>query len=196
MSDRHCVFPFQFNGSQYSQCTVEGSLRPGKSWCAVSTAEEGIAAPLLRSGKGKTWDFCAEENCTDQTVGEWKVSQSDCNTVDNEICVFPFIYNNVTHHKCTAEDNGGMLWCSTETDESGHHIPGKWGNCEDDCPTCTGSSTGPDPPQLCQLSFNNEQTKAACSTHDGGDPWCNFKTGQKWGYCEDSCIGKYKGRSK
>ena len=139
------------------------------------------------------WDFCAEENCTDQTVGEWKVSQSPCNTVDNEICVFPFIYNNATHHKCTAEDNGGMLWCSTETDESGHHIPDKQGNCKDDCPTCTTRDG-----DFCELSFNNGQTKAACSTMGGSDPWCDLKifAAPWWGYCDDSCIGKYNCCSK
>ena len=134
------------------------------------------------------WDFCAEDNCADQTVGEWYVANtppSPCNTTEEEPCVFPFLYNNTVQHKCTGEDNGGVLWCSTETDESGEHIPGKQGNCKQDCPTCT-TTDGP----LCEISFKNGQTKAACSTHDGDDPWCNMIEGD-WGYCADSCIGKF-----
>ena len=138
----------------------------------------------MEGGKVVDWDFCAEENCTDQTVGEWKVAQSPCNTVDEKICVFPFIYKNATHHKCTGEDNGGVLWCSTETDQSGAHIPGKHGNCKKDCPICTTTDG-----YFCELSFKKGQTVAVCSAHDGEDPWCRKIKGG-FGYCEESCIGK------
>ena len=54
-----------------------------------------------------------------------------------------------------------------------------------DCPTCT-TIDGP----LCEISFKNGPTKASCTTHDGDDPWCNKIEGG-WGYCDDSCFGKY-----
>ena len=44
-------------------------------------------------------------------------------------CVFPFSYKGVNYTKCTDVDHS-MHWCSTNTDENGHHIGGKWGDCK------------------------------------------------------------------
>ena len=144
------------------------------------------------------WAYCAQDNCTEKTVKDWKLENSPCNTVDNEICVFPFIYNNAKHHKCTGEDNGGVLWCSTETDESGHHIPGKQGNCKEDCPTCNTKDGG-----FCQPTFTDlgrdQHMHSACSTippyglnqfPNGIEPYCiEMDMGNQAAYCDDSCTG-------
>ena len=51
----------------------------------------------------------------------------------NSPCVFPFIYNNVRYAACTSIDNGGTPWCSTEVNDNGDYIEGKWGNCGPEC---------------------------------------------------------------
>lgn len=37
-SEAPCIFPFHFNGTEYSQCTGDGSLEEGKTWCAIKVA--------------------------------------------------------------------------------------------------------------------------------------------------------------
>ena len=54
-------------------------------------------------------------------------------------CIFPFRFNGVVYTQCTwvsAHLTEHKPWCSTEVDESGHHIggQGKWGNCGSGCP--------------------------------------------------------------
>ena len=50
-------------------------------------------------------------------------------------CVFPFTYKELTYTECTTFENNGTHWCSTEVDASGSYIDGKWGNCNERCPT-------------------------------------------------------------
>ena len=56
-------------------------------------------------------------------------------------CVFPFIHKNVTYDGCvsshtTKDDDEGKYWCSTQTNNTAHHVgggKGNWGHCPDDC---------------------------------------------------------------
>ena len=48
-------------------------------------------------------------------------------------CVFPYIYNNVSHSTCTIKDSQ-VQWCYTEVDSNGVGVWGKWGNCSPECP--------------------------------------------------------------
>ena len=44
----------------------------------------------------------------------------------------------MVYNRCTLDFGlDTKPWCSTEVDESGHHIggQGKWGNCGPNCPT-------------------------------------------------------------
>ena len=75
VKDAPCVFPFKYNGSQYSQCIGEGSLRQGETWCAVSVGEESMSAPLLKNEKGRVWDYCFRANCSHKTVAQWKAER-------------------------------------------------------------------------------------------------------------------------
>ena len=51
----------------------------------------------------------------------------------NQQCVFPFSYEGVTYEHCTSVGNNGTQWCSTEVDENGEYVSGKWGNCGSGC---------------------------------------------------------------
>ena len=47
-------------------------------------------------------------------------------------CHFPFTYEGITYFECT-EKKWDQLWCSTEVDNSGNFVSGKWGNCGNGC---------------------------------------------------------------
>ena len=71
---------------------------------------------------------------------------SECVTVDNRICIFPFNYQNQTYAGCTGEGApDGMLWCSTKVNSEGDHMAGQgeWGHCAADCPSAW-QRTNPD----------------------------------------------------
>ena len=60
----------------------------------------------------------------------------ECNTISgpssNVPCDFPFTYKNVTYDECVPIMDG--VWCSTEVDDDGYYISGKWGYCHPECP--------------------------------------------------------------
>merc|ERR1719427_1986038 len=47
-------------------------------------------------------------------------------------CVFPFVYEGVTHSTCVEVD-GNKSWCSTKVDVDGVFIESEWGYCGDNC---------------------------------------------------------------
>jgi hypothetical protein len=49
-------------------------------------------------------------------------------------CVFPFKYKGVEYSQCTNADKSTGNWCSIQTDSSGNHVAGQWGNCGAYCP--------------------------------------------------------------
>ena len=57
-------------------------------------------------------------------------------------CVFPFIYGNRIHDRCTSID-GDAPWCSTQVDSNGVHVSGQgaWEYCSDT--SCPGMSANP-----------------------------------------------------
>ena len=72
-------------------------------------------------------------------------------------CIFPFTFNGAEHHECTwdqAHLTEHLAWCSTQVDETGHHIggQGKWGNCGEGCPV------PPDPRNATVPSSGRPQT--------------------------------------
>ena len=52
--------------------------------------------------------------------------------VNNETCVFPFIYKGVTYRSCTSKDEN-KNWCYTEVDTNANGVEGKWGYCSPEC---------------------------------------------------------------
>ncbi|CAL4061469.1 unnamed protein product, partial [Meganyctiphanes norvegica] len=93
-------------------------------------------------------------------------------------CVFPFIYNGVSHNKCITEnDPEGKLWCSTKTDEQNRHVKGGnfWEHCTVPAPP-TASTRGSVP---CQFPFiYKEVSYSTCITKDdpNNELWCSTKT--------------------
>ena len=57
-------------------------------------------------------------------------------------CVFPFIYGDRIHDRCTSFD-GDSPWCSTKVDADGVHVSGQgnWEYCSD--PSCPGLAANP-----------------------------------------------------
>ena len=101
-----CVFPFHYKGKEYSQCIRDESKKNDGAWCATNVEGEEIV----------DWGYCAEDKCAEQTVEERRTSLfHPCNTTEEVPCIFPFRYKNTLYAKCIAEDNGGVLWCSTRT---------------------------------------------------------------------------------
>ena len=51
-------------------------------------------------------------------------------------CIFPFKFNGIEHFSCTWDmaERDNKPWCSTLVNDTGHHVPGKWGNCGPECP--------------------------------------------------------------
>ena len=43
------------------------------------------------------------------------------------------MYEGETYEQCTSVGNNGTDWCSTEIDENGEYVSGKWGNCGSGC---------------------------------------------------------------
>merc|ERR1712107_755103 len=89
---------------------------------------------------------------------------NSCSTLSGGTCVFPFIYNGVTHFQCTYTDSP-IPWCATAVDSSGVVVTNSWGDCEVSAtsacqtesitvPTCTTTS-GPRPGQSCVFPFRH-----------------------------------------
>jgi len=119
-SGRACVFPFTYQGVVHNSCTLSGFPNP---WC--STLTDG-------SGTHITGNFgdCAS-NCPVEQ--ETTTASPACSTTAGQACVFPFTYNGVQHTACTLS-GFSTPWCSTQTDGSGTHVTGNYGDCNDSCP--------------------------------------------------------------
>ena len=51
-------------------------------------------------------------------------------------CKFPFKYYGKVHNSCTdmmKKYTNNKPWCSTKVDETGKHMRGNWGNCDESC---------------------------------------------------------------
>ena len=80
--------------------------------------------------------LCIGEEC--KTVE----GESDNNYEPNQLCLFPFIYQNTTasepqtYYECTTDDNNDTPWCPTSLKE-GKVVDKKWGRCNFGCPGAT-----------------------------------------------------------
>jgi len=101
-----CVFPFTYNGRQYSNCITDGKK---SDWCATTSNYD-------RDGK---YGFCPSPNVI--TYG---------GNGGGKPCVFPFSYRGQTFKECTtAGRSDGYKWCATtgnyEGDKKFGLCPGK-----------------------------------------------------------------------
>ncbi|XP_078483553.1 MAM and LDL-receptor class A domain-containing protein 1 isoform X3 [Ciona intestinalis] len=95
-----CVFPFEYNGKTYYECT---NVDHDQLWCSTD--------PVYQGGDGYV-------NC-DETGIIW----TSGGTGSGQRCAFPFTYNGKTYHTCTYDDSD-MAWCSTTAVYAGY-----WGYC-------------------------------------------------------------------
>jgi len=130
--------------------------------------------------------------------------REECLTVSGvdigKTCQFPFIYHGKTYHGCTYNFGVDKPWCSTETEESGNYIPGRWGYCSENCPAHTNhineciTVAGPRPLKLCVFPFMSEGVLHWGCTEKAGKFWCPTLVddhvevfGDNWGWCKERC---------
>ena len=89
---------------------------------AFSTEQHASSTELQTSSTEKTTPTGCSSGCTTDTSGPRH----------NRCCVFPFIYEGVTHSTCIEVD-GNKSWCSTKVDQDGAFIETEWGYCGDQC---------------------------------------------------------------
>ncbi|XP_053119943.1 uncharacterized protein LOC128330723 [Hemicordylus capensis] len=122
-----CVFPFIYNGKNYSGCTEDGR-KDGKLWCATTGSydedEKWIFCTVTKTGcvfpfiyKGRSHHSCTTldhlegrawcSTTPDYHTGlQWRV----CNATD---CVFPFEYQGKSYNSCTRDGRADKRrWCS------------------------------------------------------------------------------------
>merc|ERR1712013_458375 len=106
------------------------------SCCCPFSSSTCLAAPLSSSS-----------TCS-------STSTSTCLTTSSQACVFPFTYQGVVHNSCTLSGFPDP-WCSTQTDGSGTHVTGNYGDCASSCPveqeTTTTSPTCSSPTGLAAI---------------------------------------------
>ena len=136
----NCVFPFIYKGFNYSKCaTVENG---DKTWCSTRTDTEGNHVDNF-------WGYCAQD-CTAPQLKPRPNPPNPlgCKTEQGTNCVFPFIFKGFKYSVCTTVENGETPWCSTRTDTEGNYDDNFWGNCAQDCPSSSLTTTITTPGQV------------------------------------------------
>merc|ERR1711962_1210080 len=106
--------------------------------------------------------------------GSTSAPSSSCQTTNGQACVFPFTFNGVTHNQCTLSGYT-TPWCSTQTDGSGNHISGNYGDCASSCPGAGAQPTSAPtvPPANCRCGRANRVLKivGGVQTEENEYPW-------------------------
>merc|ERR1711881_555060 len=118
-----CVFPFEYRGTTYNNCT--DTRYGGKLWCATA---------VRSNNRMKSWGKCDPKPCgyeSCQTLGETKAeAQTSSGDFDEHrsICVFPFRYRYKTYNRCT-KDRHTRSWCATRVTNSKYMRT--WAHCDE-----------------------------------------------------------------
>jgi len=119
-SDNCCVFPFEYSGFTYYQCTDAGHYAP---WCATSVDSYNQYVDWMDCNEHCTHDYVpptyAPATNAPTTVGNW----------DN-CCYFPFMYGSTWYYSCTTAGHDGY-WCATSVDWFGYYYD--WMDCGEHC---------------------------------------------------------------
>ena len=118
--DKDCVFPFTFQGRNFTGCTFHFGV--SQSWCSTETDSEGHYMP------GR-WGYCSAQCPLHHH------SDRECLTVSGpatgNICVFPFFHERMFHWGCTEREGG--YWCPTLVDDHAELVGDNWGWCRHRC---------------------------------------------------------------
>ena len=88
--------------------------------------------------------FSDEETACDYSSEDYEqciALENGCKTVDEKPCIFPFMHRGKEVNNCISGIRRRQPWCPTEVDSNGVPVPGKWGTCDDQCPTSTTATT-------------------------------------------------------
>ena len=88
--------------------------------------------------------FSDEETACDYSSEDYEqciALETGCKTVDEKPCIFPFMHRGKEVNHCISGLRRTLPWCPTEVDSNGVPVPGKWGNCDNKCPTSTAATT-------------------------------------------------------
>lgn len=199
-----CLFPFSYQGLRSNGCIQSGEA----AWC--STLNDAAGEHIEPN-----WGFCSADCPVDpdpQAVDTGSTTSDDtCHTVEetieNQICHFPFVYNGKKYNGCTdIGEEEGNYWCYYQVDEFNNGVSGLWGYCSPSCPVANlGVSDqcvtidGPVPDAPCKIPWSLVENGAVqhfkgCATLEKERPWCpttldsggNSVDGE-WGYCSSDC---------
>ncbi|XP_057290268.1 epididymal sperm-binding protein 1-like [Hydractinia symbiolongicarpus] len=120
-NDKHCVFPFIYEGIEYKGCTMRDSEKP---WCSKDAVFKDKWKYCPRGGEGCVFPFkyrgqiyndCTRDNgedlwCSQDAVFDGRSKKCTSSETD---CIFPFHYNGKVFTSCTHEDFG-RAWCSKD----------------------------------------------------------------------------------
>lgn len=102
-----CVFPFEFDGKSYDQCTSEGR-NDGLKWCATTSNYD----------VDTKYGFCPSP--ADAVIG---------GNSNGKQCTFPFKFQDKMYSECTTVGRSdGKPWCATT---SNFDVDKMWGFCPD-----------------------------------------------------------------
>ncbi|XP_078275078.1 matrix metalloproteinase-9-like [Rhinoraja longicauda] len=167
-----CVFPFEYVGKSYDQCTSEGR-NDGLRWCATTSNYD----------VDRKYGFCPSP--ADAVIG---------GNSDGQQCTFPFKYYDQMYNECTTDGRSdGKTWCATTSD---YDQDKKWGFCPDAVLYTFGGNSDSSP---CVFPFEYVGKSYDQCTSEGrndGLRWCattsNYDVDRKYGFCPspaDAVIG-------
>jgi len=128
-----CVFPFIFQGKNYTSCTEASRYNEnstainGMAWCSTKVDENSNSID-------DEWGYCNYHTCPLDT---W---DKECKTYagpnNDDKCKFPFTYNGKEYNHCiTTDDRCGVPWCPTSDGKDAIDMEvGSWGYCNHHCP--------------------------------------------------------------
>jgi len=167
----------------FNHCQSVGTTSSSGSCCCPFSSSTCPSAPLSSSS----------------TCSSTSTSTSTCLTTSGQACVFPFTYQGVVHNSCTLSGFPDP-WCSTQTDGSGTHVTGNYGDCASSCPveqetTTTSPTCSTTSGQACVFPFTyNGVQHSACTLSGFPTPWCSTATDGSgvhvtgnYGDCNDLC---------
>ncbi|XP_066977680.1 uncharacterized protein [Macrobrachium rosenbergii] len=159
-----CVFPFRYNGQLHDNCTSVDAEAP---WCPTRVNRR--LRPIVTGYCSGYGEMPREPSPKIPPV-----------TVDNHLCQFPFVWKNVTYHRCTKAERSSP-WCATQLDEMNRPLASGY---------CFDSLVGPIPSKPAPTVYKGRglvknpcvfpfvykgKTYTNCTQKDSIVSWCAYE---------------------